>query len=106
MPDTNIVQELTDAHARLRKLESELEAIRSQLRPAKKRIFLARQALDALVEELASGQSSLPLFRTEEPQASNGQPPSAETEADRQPVRAAPLAFASAKSKRRKEATP
>lgn len=70
MPD-DLIKEIAEAHARLRRLEDELLALRSQLRPAKKRIAAARAALDALLTELASGQSSLPLFRTEAP-ADNG----------------------------------
>jgi hypothetical protein len=66
MPDDLlIIKEVAEAHARLRRLEDELLALRSQLRPAKKRIAAARAELDALITELASGQSSLPLFRTE-----------------------------------------
>ena len=70
MPD-DLIKEIAEAHASLRRLEDELLALRSQLRPAKKRIAAARAALDALITELASGQSSLPLFRTEAP-AGNG----------------------------------
>ncbi len=105
---SNLITEISEQHARLRKLEGDLEALRSQLRPAKKRIKVAREALDTMITELASGQSSLPLFRTEPEPSGNGQSsdPPAETEADRQPVRTAPLAFASAKAKRKKEATP
>jgi outer membrane protein TolC len=104
---SNLIAEISEQHARLRKLEGDLEALRSQLKPARKRIKIAREALDTMIGELASGQSSLPLFRTEEPQVGNGQPAAAEsvptTEADRQPVRIAPLEFASAKRKRKKE---
>lgn len=63
----DLIQELRDAHARLLKLESELEALKSQLGPYRKRIAVARVDVDAIVMELASGQSSLPLFRTEPP---------------------------------------
>ena len=62
MPD-DLIKEIAEAHASLRRLEDELLALRSQLRPAKKRIAAARAELDALITELASGQSSLPLFR-------------------------------------------
>ena len=103
---SNLIQEISEQHARLRKLEGDLEALRSQLRPAKKRIKVAREALDTMITELASGQSSLPLFRDQEPPAGNGQAspePVPTTEADRQPVRTAPLEFASAKAKRRRQ---
>ncbi len=99
MPDQNIVQDLRDAHAKLRQREEELLAIRSQLGPAKKRIAAARVALDTIITELASGQSSLPLFREPE---SNGPPPEP-TAADREPIREAPLQFASSRRKRGKE---
>jgi chromosome segregation ATPase len=70
---SEVIKEISEAHARLRRLEDELMALRSQLRPAKKRIAAARAELDALITELASGQSSLPLFRTEA--ADNGLAP-------------------------------
>jgi hypothetical protein len=70
MPN-DLIAEIAEAHASLRRLEEELLALRSQLRPAKKRIAAARAALDALITELASGQSSLPLFRNQPP-AGNG----------------------------------
>ncbi len=89
MPD-DLITELREAHARLRRLEDELLALRSQLKPARKRISVARDALDTLISELASGQSSLPLFPLETT-AGNGQEnptPTAEaSSADRAPLR-------------------
>ncbi len=99
MLDQNIVQEILEAHQKLRRLETDLEAIRSQLGPAKKRIAAARTTLYTLLAELASGQSSLPLFREPEP---NGPPPEP-TAADRQPVREAILQAVSIRGRRKKE---
>ena len=85
---SKLITEIAEQHAKLRKLERDLDALRSQLRPARKRIRVAREGLDVMIAELASGQGSLLLF-PEEP-TSNGQAPSEPvpaTEADRQPVR-------------------
>ncbi len=107
---SNLITEISEQHARLRKLEGDLEALKSQVSPARKRIKLAREALDDIILELASGQSSLPLFRgngqdtppSEAPKTLQTESSSEFSEADHQPVRTAPLA---GRSKRKGAAT-
>ena len=68
----DVIKEIAEAHARLRRLEDELLALRSQLRPARKRIAAARAALDGLIVELASGQTAAERRRELEPCRSGG----------------------------------
>jgi hypothetical protein len=53
----SLVQDIRAAHTELRSREVELQAARSQARICKKRIAIARAKLDALLDELATGQS-------------------------------------------------
>ena len=95
--------------AELRRTEDETTEAAVRLRTCKEVERKARQELDALLDALESGQDSrYPLFPEAERVSSLSvtTAPPAESEADRQPVRPAPLAFASAKGRRRKEATP
>ena len=103
---SNLIDEIRVAHAELRRTEDETTEAAVRLRTCKEVERKARQELDALLDALENNgvDGRYPLFPEAEPAAAgNGQAPPAESEADRQPVRTAPLEFASARRKRQKE---
>jgi len=59
------IDEIAIAYATLRRHEGDLEIAKSQIRTGRKRIAVARKALDALLDELKNGQTRLPLFDRE-----------------------------------------
>jgi len=64
---SNLAEDIANAHKQLRRTEMELLAAKSAARTGKKRVANARGKLDALLDELASGQTQLPLFDRPEP---------------------------------------
>lgn len=91
MPDMNIISEISLSHSKLRKLEQDLVVLRSQARTQKKRISLARDQLDSLISELASGQLQLPLFPPVDQTGGNGQVGETDPTAKASPADAAPV---------------
>ncbi len=59
---SNLAEEIASAHKHLRRCETELLTAKSTVRTGRKRVANARSKLDALLDELASGQAQLSLF--------------------------------------------